>query len=145
MLIFFLYAKKHSRFTLSIMFARQGLNSTVFDRNLRIVQYSAPMFSNVSRLHCCLAFAPCVLITFFQMQEKVVVSKPAVQLKQIQNKSLMCKPIMMTKATSCNPIRIHKVTQTGLLSLCFYSVDCDGICSAVVLYMLCLFFIFANR
>lgn len=77
------------------------------------------MFSNVSRLHCCLAFAPCVLITFFLMQEKVAVSKPVVQLKQIQNKSLMCKPIMMTKATSCNPIRIHKITQTGLLLLCF--------------------------
>lgn len=33
--------------------------------------------------------------------------------KEMQNKSLMCKPIMMTKATSCNPIRMTKVTQTG--------------------------------
>ncbi|ESN94565.1 hypothetical protein HELRODRAFT_107834 [Helobdella robusta] len=28
------------------------------------------------------------------------------------NKSLMCKPIMLTKATACNPMRIHKSTQT---------------------------------
>lgn len=34
--------------------------------------------------------------------------------KLLQNKSLMCKPIMMTKATSCNPIRITKATQTGI-------------------------------
>ena len=40
--------------------------------------------------------------------------------KEMQNKSLMCKPIMMTKATSCNPIRVGKNTQTGVQRKTFF-------------------------
>lgn len=46
--------------------------------------------------------------------KKAAVTQPTSSTapKLLQNKSLMCKPIMMTKATSCNPIRITKATQT---------------------------------